>query len=118
MTNTLTVNQLIEQLNKAPINFNLVIQAIENNYEFTPTEFKNGTTVNAANTNNGSCKIFAFGLLNHLSPQATLNAFGDFYTQDVLLHPNNTDHQNIRTFMQLGWSGIEFMGEALMLKPL
>jgi hypothetical protein len=116
MTHPLDVNQLIEQLNKAPVSFNLVIQVIENSYLFTPTEFKNGSAINAANTNNGSSKIFAFGLLNQLSQQATLHAFGDFYTVDVLQNPDGNDHQNIRNFMQFGWQGIEFMGEALTLK--
>jgi len=110
------VNELIQQLNKRAIDFNKVIQIIENNYIFTPSEFKNGETLNAENSNNGSCKIFAFGLLNTLSEQATLNAFGDFYTVDVLQNPEGEDHQNIRNFMRFGWQGVAFKSPALIPK--
>lgn len=116
MTNTKTTLELIEQLNRAPIDFDIVMQVIENEYNFTPSEFKNGQTINTENTNNGSCKIFAFGQLNGLSKQATLNAFGHFYTEDVLKHPENEDHQNIRNFMEFGWDGIRFEKPALALK--
>lgn len=101
-----TTESLINDLNQAPVDFNHVMQFIDKTYYFTPVEFKNGHQVNEANTNNGSCKIFGFGQLNSLSKQATLNAFGDFYTVDVLQNPNNTDHQNIRNFMVTGWEGI------------
>ncbi len=116
MVDTYTTPQLIEQLNQGPVDFSSVIQTIENEYDFTPTLFKNGQTVNAENTNNGSCKIFAFGQLNDLSKQATLNAFGSFYTEDVLKHPENEDHQNIRNFMEFGWDGVDFTSPALVLK--
>jgi hypothetical protein len=110
------INQLIEQLNKNSVHFNKVIQTIENNYLFTPSEFKNGETINTENSNNGSCKIFAFGLINNLSEQATLNAFGTFYTEDVLQHPEGDNHQNIRNFMRFGWQGIVFKKPALSPK--
>lgn len=51
-----------------------------------------------------------------MSKDETLALFGDFYRVDVLGNPNGEDHQNIRNFMQFGWDGIEFMGEALMKK--
>ena len=116
MTNSKTTLELIEQLNRAPVDFDIVMQAIENEYNFTPSEFRNGQTINTENTNNGSCKIFAFGQLKGLSKQATLNAFGRFYTEDVLKHPENEDHQNIRNFMEFGWEGIRFEKPALALK--
>jgi len=109
----MTPQELIEALNASAVDFNSVMQTIDENYVFTPTEFKNGNTTNLVNTNNGSCKVFAFGKLHQLAPQATLNAFGDFYTVDVLQNPDNDDHQNIRNFMTFGWEGIEFSGEAL-----
>ncbi len=46
-----------------------------------------------AGQNNGSCKIFAFGLAQDLSPEQTLACFGQFYRNDVLGFPENTDHQ-------------------------
>jgi len=116
MTNLSDVNQLIDQLNQGSVDFKKVIQLIEDKYNFTPTAFTNGETVNDKNTNNGSCKIFAFGQLNNLSEQATLNAFGDFYTIDVLQNPEKDDHQNIRNFITFGWKGISFEQPALALK--
>ena len=112
----MTLNELLEELNRQPVDFKKVIEVIEAEYSFTPTRFINGSQVNEANTNNGSCKIFAFGQLHGLSEQATLNAFGDFYTQDVLQNPNGSDHQNIRNFMQSGWKGVTFDGQALTAK--
>ena len=109
---------ILEQLkNDAEnIQFNDVIAHIENHYNFTPTAFKNGTTVNAIDQNNGSCKIFGFAKLNQLSKEDTLALFGDFYRKDVLGNPEGEDHQNIRNFMKFGWEGIEFEGEPLTLK--
>ncbi|GKT12270.1 MAG: hypothetical protein ISEC1_P1247 [Thiomicrorhabdus sp.] len=116
MSNFNTVEQLTDALNQGPTDFNSVIQLIETKYDFTPSRFKNGLTINEENTNNGSCKIFAFGQLNQLSEQATLNAFGDYYTQDVLQNPDKEDHQNIRNFIKMGWQGIKFEKQALALK--
>ena len=108
----MTPDQLIQQLNQQPVDFQQVIQVIDQHYDFTPTRFHNGDQVNEANTNNGSCKILAFGQLHQLNEQATLNAFGDFYTRDVLQNPEGKDHQNIRNFMKTGWSGVQFDGQA------
>ncbi len=98
------------------VEFESTIAVIEANYKFTPTAFTNGATANGAGENNGSCKIFAFGLLNNLDKEATLACFGRFYREDVLQHPENNDHQNIRNFMQSGWDGIKFESQALEAK--
>jgi hypothetical protein len=107
--------QLVSDIQSAPneVEFSSVIEVIDNEYEFTPTRFQNGELVNEAKQNNGSCKIFAFAKLTGLTEQQTLACFGDFYRKDVLEHPDNTDHQNIRNFMKFGWEGIKFDGEAL-----
>jgi hypothetical protein len=86
---------------------------IEAHYDFSPTAFRNGDTENAADTNNGSCKIFAFGLLNELTEAQTLACFGDYYRKDVLENPAGDDHQNIRNFIKYGWKGISFSADAL-----
>ncbi|SFC50837.1 HopJ type III effector protein [Marinospirillum celere] len=112
----MNTQQLILALNEGPVEFQQVMAVIDQDYDFTPTRFTNGSQVNEANTNNGSCKIFAFGLHNQLSEQATLNAFGDFYTQDVLQNPEGTDHQNIRNFIKTGWASVQFDGQALAAK--
>jgi len=109
---------LLEQLEQAPenINFKEVIAYIDENYDFTPTKFTNGNTINEANQNNGSCKVFSFAQLKNLSKEQTLWLFGEFYREDVLNNPDGTDHQNIRNFMKFGWEGISFDGEALKKK--
>ena len=76
---------------------------------------KNGNQINNAGENNGSCKIFAFALLQQFTKEETLSLFGDFY-QDVLNSPEASDHQNIRNFMIFGWNGIHFEGAALEKK--
>ena len=112
------LSQFLDKLNSTPseISFQETIAVIETNYEFTPTKFKNGETVNEAGQNSGSCKLFAFAKLQNLSKDQTLACFGDYYRKDVLENPDKTDHQNIRNFMIYGWEGIVFEGEALKAK--
>jgi hypothetical protein len=98
------------------ISFDDTMATIDATYHFTPTAFTNGNTNNAADTNNGSCKIFAFGLLNDLNESQTLACFGDYYRKDVLENPEGDDHQNIRNFIESGWEGITFSGNALTEK--
>jgi len=109
---------LSEQIKTSPetIQFKEVIDYIDEHYDFTPTRFTNGKTVNEADQNNGSCKVFSFGKLNNLTEDEVLSLFGDFYREDVLKNPEETDHQNIRNFMESGWAGISFDGEALRKK--
>ncbi|NML71176.1 HopJ type III effector protein [Chryseobacterium sp. RP-3-3] len=109
---------LLEQLKNNPetIQFKEVIAYIDEHYDFTPTEFKNGNTVNEAGQNNGSCKVFSFAKLQELAKEQVLPLFGEFYREDVLKNPEGTDHQNIRNFMEYGWDGVSFEGEALKEK--
>lgn len=109
---------IFEQLEKSAdeIKFKDAIAFIDEHYDFTPTRFTNGNTVNEADQNNGSCKVFSFAKLNALSKEETLALFGDFYRTDVLQNPDGDDHQNIRNFMEFGWDGISFEGEALKRK--
>ncbi|KMQ60813.1 type III effector [Chryseobacterium sp. BLS98] len=109
---------LLEQLKNNPetIQFKEVIAYIDENYDFTPSSFKNGDTVNEAGQNNGSCKVFSFAKLQGFSKDQTLSLFGEFYREDVLKNPEAADHQNIRNFMRYGWDGISFEGESLQQK--
>lgn len=109
---------LLNKLAQDPdhINFPEVISYIDTHYRFTPTAFQNGETHNAANQNNGSCKVFSFAQLQQLTKEQTLYLFGDYYRKDVLENPEGTDHQNIRNFMKFGWVGIRFEGVALSEK--
>ncbi|HKB60307.1 MAG TPA: HopJ type III effector protein [Gallionellaceae bacterium] len=105
----------LQRLAETPeaVAFDDTMAAVEANYEFTPTAFRNGEMNNAAGQNNGSCKVFSFARLHQLSPAQTLHCFGDYYRKDVLGNPQGTDHQNIRNFMKIGWIGIAFEGDAL-----
>ncbi len=80
-------------------------------YEYTPVAFSNGIGVDRldspAGTNEGSCKVFAFGKINGLSKEETLACFGEHYLA-VLEDPEGTGHPNIRLFMRHGWDGIRF----------
>ena len=110
------MNPIIEKIkSQEHISFQEVIAFIDNNYNFTPTGFKNGNQYNEADHNNGSCKVFSYAKLNNLSKEETLLLFCEHY-QDVLKTPEATDHQNIRNFMQFGWDGIVFEGEVLTEK--
>lgn len=112
------MKNLIDKIQNQPetILFPEVIEYIDSEYNFTPTRFTNGNTVNEANQNNGSCKIFFFAKIQGLTLEQTLHLFGDFYRIDVLQNPDGTDHQNIRNFMKSGWEGIQYDGAALLSK--
>lgn len=109
---------MLEKINQnsEEIDFQEVIDYIDEQYDFTPTKFTNGETVNEANQNNGSCKIFNFAKLHDLSKENTLQLFGDFYRKDVLGNLEGNDHQNIRNFEKWGWEGVVFEGNALKKK--
>lgn len=111
----MSLTDFLQRLRATPgrIEFADTIAVIEAHYEYVPTAFRNGAVENAAGQNGGSCKIFAFARLHQLSPAETLACFGRYYREDVLQHPDGSDHQNIRNFMRSGWAGVDFEGEAL-----
>lgn len=111
----MSLNVFLQRLRANPehIEFADTIAAIEAAYTYTPTAFRNGELDNAAGQNGGSCKIFAFAKLQQLSEAETLACFGRYYREDVLQHPDATDHQNIRNFIRSGWGGLSFDGEVL-----
>ena len=108
----------IEKLNQSAedVTFEETIAVIEQNYIFTPTAFQNGSQYNNVGENSGSCKLFAFGLLQKLSLSQMLACFGSYYFEEVLVNPEGTNHQNIRNFMKTGWNEIRFEGVPLVLK--
>ena len=112
----MTVAELVEKIKTqaGSVQFSEIIETVDANYTFTPTAFKNGETMNEANQNNGSCKVFSFAKKLNLTKEETLVCFGDYYRKDVLENPDGTDHQNIRNFITFGWEGIVFDGEALI----
>ena len=58
----MSITSFLQKLKQTPktITFPETIAVIEENYDFTPTAFDNGTQHNAAGENSGSCKLFAF----------------------------------------------------------
>jgi hypothetical protein len=114
----MSIPSFLEKLKQTPntITFAETIAVIEENYDFNPTAFANGTQKNAAGENSGSCKLFAFAKLQNISQAETLAGVGSYYFEEVLGDPEGTSHQNIRNFMKSGWDGIQFEGEALNLK--
>lgn len=111
------LDDFLKKLNDAPssVTFDDTMSAIAASYEFTPAAFTNGGARNEAGQNSGSCKLFAFALLNKLSKDQTLACFGEHYRDDVLKNPDGANHQNIRNFMQYGWDGVKF--DSMPLTP-
>lgn len=109
----MTLAELRTAIASRSADFKEVIAYVDDHYAFTPTAFRNGDIRNAAGENNGSCKLFSFAKLQGWSEAETLAAFGDFYFDHVLNHPEGADHQNIRNFIRHGWRGVRFEGDAL-----
>lgn len=115
----MTPKELIAKLRAAPetVSFDEVIAVIDEHYRFTATGFANGLGANRiwnpSGTNQGSCRIFAFGRLHGLTAAETLACFGEHY-RDVLADPTGTAHGNIRAFLCDGWAGIKFEGTPLL----
>lgn len=114
----MNLDVFLKKLNDNPesVTFDDTMAAINASYEFTPASFTNGEVRNEAGRNSGSCKLFAFALLNQLPEEQTLACFGAYYRDDVLKNPDGTDHQNIRNFMKTGWSGVTFEHMPLQVK--
>lgn len=110
----MTIANFISALRDTPrtIDFEDTMAVIEGHYHHTPTAFRNGAADNTADQNQGSCKLLAFARLQGLNEAETLACFGRYY-RDVVATPAGTDHQNIRQFMQQGWSGVTFAGTPL-----
>lgn len=114
----MNLDAFLKKLNDSPasIAFDDTMSVIGEVYDFTPAAFTNGDARNEAGQNSGSCKLFAFALLNKLSKEQTLACFGAYYRDDVLKNPEGTDHQNIRNFMKYGWDGVKFDSMPLTAK--
>jgi len=112
----MNLTELRNKAQQGTLAFAETIAFIDTHYQYRPSRFVNGEVVSEPGKNEGSCKIFAFAQLQAFSEQETLNCFGDYYRADVLLHPEGSDHANIRQFMKTGWAGIQFDTEPLTAK--
>jgi hypothetical protein len=88
---------------------------IEEGYDYQPQAFSNGGVANAAGQNEGSCKTLSLALLEGLSDEEALLAFGEHY-RSVQATPDGSDHGNIRALIANGLAGVKFEGEALKRK--
>ncbi|MFF4322836.1 HopJ type III effector protein [Streptomyces sp. NPDC001568] len=84
-------------------------------YAYQPQPFRNGDLENAEGENEGSCKTLGLALLEGLTDQEALLAFGEHY-RDVLATPNGADHSNIRNLIAHGLAGVSFAGQPLARK--
>lgn len=111
----MTLNDLLQQLQRGEAQFADVLAFIDTRYQHTPTAFQNGDNHNRAEQNQGSAKVLFFAQQQQLDKAATLSLFAEHY-QAVLANPQGNDHQNIRQFMQHGWDGVRFEGTVLTAK--
>lgn len=81
-------------------------------YDYRPSAFANGPVENAAGQNEGSCKTLGLALLEGLSDEEALLAFGEHY-RAVLADPEGSDHGNIRALMKNGLAGVRFESQPL-----
>lgn len=81
-------------------------------YDYQPQAFTNGGVQNAAGQNEGSCKTLGLALLEGLSDEEALLAFGEHY-RSVLGTPEGSDHSNIRALMAHGLAGVTFQAQPL-----
>ncbi|MDD1014353.1 HopJ type III effector protein [Pseudomonas rubra] len=85
---------------------------ISANYSYQPQAFNIGGVENAAGQNEGSCKTLGLGLLEGLSDEEALLAFGEHY-RSVLATPQGSDHGNIRALIARGLAGVKFAEQPL-----
>ncbi|GGU71921.1 type III effector HopJ1 [Pseudomonas laurentiana] len=88
---------------------------IASGYDYQPQAFNNGGVENAAGQNEGSCKTLGLALLEGLSNQEALLAFGEHY-RSVVATPQGTDHANIRALIEHGLAGVKFSAQPLKRK--
>ncbi|WP_449431208.1 HopJ type III effector protein [Pseudomonas putida] len=85
---------------------------IAEHYDYQPQAFNNGGVENAAGQNEGSCKTLGLALLEGLSDEQALLAFGEHY-RSVLATPEGSDHGNIRALISQGLAGVSFSAQPL-----
>lgn len=110
--NFISMSEFIENLRAGKLAFADVLRHIESLYTVYPAAFRNGSQYNESTQNQGSAKVLYFAHLNSLGKEDTLLLFAEHY-RAVLDHPEGTDHQNIRQFMEHGWDGVAFEGQVL-----
>ncbi|MBH3427177.1 HopJ type III effector protein [Pseudomonas alkylphenolica] len=106
------LNTLRTSLTSGEHQFADTLSFIAAHYDYQPQAFTNGGVENAAGQNEGSCKTLGLALLEGLSDQEALLAFGEHY-RSVLATPEGTDHGNIRALIRHGLAGVTFSAQPL-----
>jgi len=72
--------QFLDKLkSEAEMKFSDFINLIEKEYIFTNVAFTNNGLYNSIDENQGSAKVFCFGIMHSLSEIDTLRCFGEHY---------------------------------------
>ncbi|MFD5148121.1 HopJ type III effector protein [Streptomyces sp. NPDC058401] len=106
------LNSLRASLASGEHEFAATLAFVAEHYAYQPQAFRNGEVENAEGENAGSCKTLGLALLEGLSDEEALLAFGEHY-RGVLATPNGTDHANIRNLIAHGLAGVSFAGQPL-----
>ncbi|QXG31517.1 HopJ type III effector protein [Pseudomonas viridiflava] len=109
------LNALSTRLRSGEHAFADTLAFIAETYDYQPQAFRNGDVDNAAGQNEGSCKTLGMALLEGLSDEEALLAFGEHY-RSVQATPDGSDHGNIRALIKRGLAGVTFEGEPLKRK--
>lgn len=76
-------------------------------FEFTPSGFRNGSVINNADQNQGSCRVLAMALQLGFTAEQALKCFGEHY-REVLATPAVDNHHNLRRLQRQGLVDILF----------
>ncbi|MGR3888767.1 HopJ type III effector protein [Pseudomonas sp. 1152_12] len=109
------LNTLRASLNSGEHAFADTLAFVAAGYDYQPQAFTNGNVENAAGQNEGSCKTLGLALLEGLSDQEALLAFGEHY-RSVVATPQGSDHGNIRALIAQGLAGVKFTAQPLSRK--
>ena len=106
------LNEFRAKLHSDHFTFAETLAFIAEHYQYQPSAFSNGDVHNTAGQNEGSCKTLGLALLEGLSDQEALLAFGEHY-RDVVATPEGSDHGNIRALIKHGLAGVKFTAQPL-----
>jgi len=106
------LNTLRASLNSGEHAFADTLAFIAAGYDYQTQAFNNGGVENAAGQNEGSCKTLGLALLEGLSDEEALLAFGEQY-RSVMTTPEGSDHGNIRALIKHGLAGVKFTTQPL-----
>ena len=105
-------DDFIARLGQPGHQFADTLSFIETHYHYQPSAFVNGSVHNAADQNQGSCKVLAAAKDLQLSDLQTLQCFAEHY-QSVLENPAGRDHANIRALINSGLNAVSFTRQPL-----